>query len=147
MGGGLLVSTSVNFDGHYKNYLKEMNRINEVERQSRIEQAYSQFKERKSKQQEEVKRIQEAAVEKIQKADQDLIEIQFKDMTGKLTGKGSALANKRIQNDYVGLLASSEFKEKLAVEFIKDNMYIWRIKFNLQSYDFSKNLKEDFEKV
>jgi hypothetical protein len=30
--GGSLVSTSVNFDEHYKNYLKEMNRINEVER-------------------------------------------------------------------------------------------------------------------
>ena len=68
-------------------------------------------------------------------------------MSSKLTGKGSALATQRIQKDYAGLLASSEFKDKVSVDFFKDNMYIWRVKFDLHNYEISKNLKNDFESL
>ncbi len=65
-------------------------------------------------------------------------------MTSRLTGKGSALATQRIQKDYAGLLASSEFKDKVSVEFYKDNMYVWRVKFDLTKYEISQDLKNDF---
>ena len=74
-----------------------------------------------------MKRIREDAVEKIRKADEEMLEKQFTDMASKYTGKGSALASKRIQNEYVGLLSSGEFKEKVQVDFYKDNMYIWKV--------------------
>ncbi len=73
-----------------------------------------------------------------------MLEQQFNDMASRVTGKGSALANKRIQKDYVGLVGSLEFKDKLTIEFFKDNMYVWRAKFDLLSYEISKSLKEDF---
>ena len=73
------------------------------------------------------------------------MEKHFKEMATRLTGKGSALATQRIQKDYAGLLASSEFKGKVNVEFFKDNMYVWRVKFDLSQYEISKELKQDFE--
>jgi ubiquitin-conjugating enzyme E2 Q len=30
------------------------------------------------------------------------------------------------------------------IEFLKDNMYVWRVKFDIQKYDLKKDLKEDF---
>lgn len=68
-------------------------------------------------------------------------------MTAKLTGKGSALATQRIQKDYAGLMASSEFKDKVTVDFYRDNMYIWRVKFDLMKYEITKTLREDFKAV
>lgn len=65
-------------------------------------------------------------------------------MAAKYTGKGSALASQRIQKDYVGLMASSEFKEKLTIDFFKDNMYIWKVKFDLTQYEIGGDLKNDF---
>jgi ubiquitin-protein ligase len=65
-------------------------------------------------------------------------------MTSRLTGKGSALALQRITKDYSGLLASSEFKDKVSIDFFKDNMYVWRVKFDLSKYDISEQLKQDF---
>ncbi len=53
------------------------------------------------------------------------------EMANKYTGKGSALATQRIQKEYVGMLSSEEFKDKVKVEFFKDNMYIWTVSFNL----------------
>lgn len=44
----------------------------------------------------------------------------------------------------MGLLQSDEFKDKLAIDFFKDNMYVWRVKFDLIKYEISKHLKEDF---
>ena len=44
----------------------------------------------------------------------------------------------------MGLLASSEFKQKLQIDFFKDNMYVWKVRFDLQNYEISKTLKEDF---
>ena len=69
-----LISTKVEFDKHYNTFVKEMTRIAEAERQSRIESAYSEFKERKRVQVEEVKKIREKAVESVRKADEELIE-------------------------------------------------------------------------
>lgn len=68
-------------------------------------------------------------------------------MTSKYTGKGSALASQRIQKDYVGLLASSEFKDRVSVEFFKDNMYVWKVKFDILNYEISTNLKADFKQL
>ena len=58
-------------------------------------------------------------------------------MTSRYTGKGSALASQRIQKDYVGIMQSLEFKDKLTVEFLKDNLYVWRMKFDLINYEIS----------
>lgn len=68
-------------------------------------------------------------------------------MAGKLTGKGSALASQRIQKDYVGLLSSSEFKEIIEANFYKDNIYVWRVKFDLERYEISPALKADFQSL
>ena len=65
-------------------------------------------------------------------------------MAQRVTGKGSKAASSRIQKDYIGLLASTEFKEMMTVDFLKDNMYVWRVKFDLQKYEISKSLKTDF---
>ena len=37
--------------------------------------------------------------------------------------KGSAMANKRIINDYKGLLTSSDFKDIVKIDFVRENMY------------------------
>lgn len=68
-------------------------------------------------------------------------------MAQKLTGRGSALASQRIQKDYVGLNSSEEFKDMLKVDFFKDNMYVWRVKFDLNKYEISKQLRADFKAV
>lgn len=65
-------------------------------------------------------------------------------MAKRYTGKGSALATQRIQKDYVCLLSSSEFKDKVTVDFFKDNMYIWKVQFDLVSYEVGSSLKSDF---
>lgn len=65
-------------------------------------------------------------------------------MASKFTGKGSALSSQRIGKDYVGLMKSSEFKEKLRIEFFKNNMYVWKVYFDLLNYEVSNELKKDF---
>jgi hypothetical protein len=72
------------------------------------------------------------------------LEKQFKEMATRVTGKGSALASQRIKKDFIGLQGSSEFKDKISIDFFKDNMYVWRIKFDLVNYEISKKLKGDF---
>ena len=74
-----------------------------------------------------MKRITEDAIAKIRKQDEELLEKQFSEMASKYTGKGSALATKRIQNEYVGLMASQEFKDKINIDFHKDNLYVWKV--------------------
>ena len=68
-------------------------------------------------------------------------------MAKRLTGKGSALASQRINKDYIGLMSSGEFKDIAQCEFFKDNMYVWRLGFDLQKYEVSKTLKVDFESL
>ena len=35
----------------------------------------------------------------------------------------------------------------LNVDFYKDNMYVWRVKFDLRKYEISKSLKSDFSQI
>jgi hypothetical protein len=42
------------------------------------------------------------------------------------------------------MLKSSEFKDKLKIEFYKNNMYIWKVSFDIMNYEISKELKQDF---
>jgi len=81
---------------------------------------------------------------KIQEADEKELEDKFKTMIEKITGKGSALSTQRITKDYVGLMKSTEFKDKLKIEFYKNNMYIWKVCFDILNYEISKDLKQDF---
>ena len=76
----------------------------------------------------------EKSIIEYRRLEEEQLEKHFMEMRSKLTGKGSALATQRIQKDYAGLLASSEFKDKCSIDFFKDNMYIWRVKFDLHSY-------------
>ena len=116
-----------------------------ADRKSRLDQAYSKFRERKDLEKEEMKKIQEETAVHIKQADEDALEKQFLEMAKKYTGKGSALASQRIQKEYVGMLSSLEFKDKVSVDMFKDNMYIWKVSFDLINYEISKQLKEDFE--
>lgn len=68
-------------------------------------------------------------------------------MAEKFTGKGSQLSTQRISKDYVGLMKSSEFKDKIKVEFFKNNMYIWKVSFDIVHYEVSNELKSDFKKL
>lgn len=144
---GALVSTNVGFDKHYSAQLKRINQELAQNRQLRIDEAYAQFKERKIRQKEAQRKIEQESVERVRKADEELLEKQFKEMAKRLTGKGSALASQRINKDYIGLMGSGEFKNIAECEFYKDNMYVWRLSFNLFKYEVSKNLKVDFESL
>lgn len=62
-------------------------------------------------------------------------------MTEKFTGKGSPLSTQRIGKDYAGMMKSSEFKDKLKIEFFKNNMYVWKVSFDILNYEISKELK------
>ena len=42
-------------------------------------------------------------------------------------------------------MSSDEFKEKVNIEFHKDNMYIWKVQFDIMLYEISKQLKDDFD--
>lgn len=44
-------------------------------------------------------------------------------------------------------MKSSEFKDKLKVEFFKNNMYIWKVSFDLIKYEVSNDLKNDFKQL
>ena len=92
-----------------------------------------------------MQRIQQQTYEKIQKADEEEIEKQFREMSKKLTGKGSATSSQRIGKDYAGLIKSSEFKNKIEIEFYNNNMYVWRVYFDLINYQVSASLKKDFQ--
>lgn len=41
-------------------------------------------------------------------------------------------------------MKSSEFKNKIKIEFVSNNMYVWRVSFDLLNYEVSGNLKKDF---
>ena len=68
---------------------------------------------------------------------------QFLEMSKKFTNKGSAVESQRIGKDYAGLMKSSEFRNKLTVDFHNNNMYVWRVYFDLLNYEVSANLKKD----
>lgn len=121
-----------------------MKEMLEIERKNRVENAFKLFQERREKQKEQQRKIEREAIEKQNKADEEELEKHFLKTASRLTGKGSALASQRIKKDYVGLLQSEEFKDKVAIDFFKDNMYVWRVKFDLIKYEISKQLKEDF---
>ena len=82
-------------------------------------------------QKETQRMIEKEAREKQQQAQEEQLEKKFTKMTSTMTGKGSALANQRILKDYVSLLKSDEFKGKMEVDFAGDNMYVWRVRFDL----------------
>jgi hypothetical protein len=42
------------------------------------------------------------------------------------------------------MLKSTEFKDKLKIEFFKNNMYIWKVSFDIIDYEISKELRQDF---
>lgn len=44
-------------------------------------------------------------------------------------------------------MKSSEFKEKIKIEFFKNNMYIWKVSFDIANYEISNELKNDFEQL
>lgn len=45
------------------------------------------------------------------------------------------------------MMSSDEFQGKMEIHFIKDNVYTWRFKFDLQNYEVSENLKNDFKQL
>lgn len=46
--------------------------------------------------------------------------------------------------EYKGMLSSKDFKEMLKIEMVKDNIYTWKLSFDITNYEVSKELKDDF---
>lgn len=44
-------------------------------------------------------------------------------------------------------MKSQEFKEKIKIEFFKNNMYIWKVSIDLVNYEVSNELKNDFKQL
>ena len=65
-------------------------------------------------------------------------------MRGKVSGKGSAMSTQRILIEYKCMVQSQDFKDILKIDMVKDNIYLWRLSFDVSKYEISKELKEDF---
>ncbi len=65
-------------------------------------------------------------------------------MRGKVSGKGSAMSTQRILIEYKCMVQSQDFKDILKIDMVKDNIYLWKLSFDVSKYEISKELKEDF---
>jgi ubiquitin-conjugating enzyme E2 Q len=45
------------------------------------------------------------------------------------------------------MLTSTDFKDILNIDFVKDNMFTWRVTFDITKYEIHKDLKEDFAQL
>lgn len=62
-------------------------------------------------------------------------------MKSKVVGKGSAMSTQRIMIEYKHMLMSKDFKDILKIDMVKDNIYIWKLVFNVTKYEISKELR------
>ncbi len=106
----------------------------------RLEKAAAEAAEAK-KAEEEKKRMEE---EKKRKEEEEKESSAVAIMEKLFIGKGSASANKRLLIEYRGLTTSKDFKN-FTVNFKENNVYIWRINFDILKFDLSKELRNDFE--
>ena len=42
------------------------------------------------------------------------------------------------------MLSSKDFKNILKIEMVNDNIYSWKVSFNITNYEIPKELKEQF---
>ena len=47
--------------------------------------------------------------------------------------------------EYKGLITAQDFKDIMTIAFVKDNIYTWKVVFDLKNYETYKELKEDIE--
>lgn len=135
-------ATSLKLNEHYSKYLEQLKANNAKINQARINKQIElmKLKEKNENEKKQLKAMEEE--KKVIKAEESKI-----DSIEKLfIGKGSASANKRIFCEYRSLTTSKEFKNFNIV--MKDNnIYIWRMIFDILKFDISKELKQDFEVI
>lgn len=99
---------------------------------------------------EKTKAKEEAAKEKAKAKEAEKIKSAEDEKSASLEkmfiGKGSAIATKRLMLEYRGLKESKEFKH-VTITIKEDNVYIWRMAFDILKFDLTKELKSDFEKI
>ena len=47
--------------------------------------------------------------------------------------------------EFKALLSSKDFKDIMKIDFVKDNLYLWRVTFDITKYELSKELRTDFQ--
>lgn len=55
------------------------------------------------------------------------------------------MATQRIQKEYISMMKSTEFKDKVKIDFHQNNMYAWKVIFDITKYEVSKELAKDFK--
>jgi len=136
---GNYVSTNLNLAKHYYSFVGKIKSKGVKLVQERIaKEIVKVAKILAEKETLEKKRIEELKM----KVEEEKID----SMAKIFTGKGSMMANKRLFIEYKGLSTSKEFKNtKITIK--EDNMYVWRMVFDILKFDLSKELKLDFEKI
>ncbi|CDW86592.1 uba ts-n domain containing protein [Stylonychia lemnae] len=140
-------SLKINFEKHYYNQLKTINLIQLDKRKLRISKAFKKYQERKQVEQKELEKIKEDQSSKIEQAKDDEISEYFQKFASKISGKGSQVSLQRIQKEYAGLMKSNEFKDKISIDFHQNNIYVWRVSFDIMNYEISKDLQKDFQEL
>lgn len=127
-----ILASKLNLQDHYYPYVENLKVHNAKVTQGRILKQIAILELKDKEKQKQMKKVVED--EKIQNIEKMFI------------GKGSATANKRIFLEYKGLTSSKEFKNsKIVME--ENNIYKWKILFEILKFDLSKELKQDFETI
>ena len=133
-----VISTNLKLHEHYYGYLGVLKAQNAKKCQERIAKQIEKIKKEEMEREKMEKVFNET---KTAKEEEDKVAASFEKL---MIGKGSASANKRILIEYKGLTTSKDFKN-FQITFREDNVYIWKIVFDIPKFDVTKELKGDFE--
>lgn len=132
-------ANALNLQNHLKEFEESHFQSQNAIKRRRIESAIRKAK--KLCESEEVQKERWRTIEEEEKKDTQLDQ-KLEQLADKFSGHGSAMANKRILQEYKYFIKSKECKG-LGVEFSEENMYIWLVTIDPTQWDLSKALTED----
>jgi ubiquitin-protein ligase len=144
-----IAANSLGLDTHLSAIHSRMRHFEKFNKQTRVDQAVARArdKERLAKAAEEqflARQEERKQKEEEDKLDPEL-ETKLKAIEKSFSGSGSASATKRILNEYKYLIKSKECKG-ITVNFLQDNCYIWQAVVDVDNFELSADLKEDFSR-
>ncbi|MDR3549565.1 MAG: hypothetical protein P4M11_15075 [Candidatus Pacebacteria bacterium] len=139
-GGAAAISTSLKLHEHYYDYVGKIKAANAGIAQHRMAKQIEKIEHEAMEKAKAEKILMEE--EKTKQEEEDAVT----KMSKLFIGKGSASANKRLLIEYRSLSTSKDFKN-FALTFKEDNVYIWRMVFDILKFDLTKELKADFESL
>jgi len=144
------LASSINFKKHYYEYVDDVKKEIYEKSQTRITK---QMEKIEKEELEQLKYAQKLAEDEKKKSI-PLEEIKEKSkedeviekMQKMFIGKGTSAASYRLFLEYKNLTTSKDFKN-FTLSFKEENLYIWKMTFDILKFDLSQTLREDYEKI